>query len=66
MSEDHTMPIRIEGDIRPPFIIALETAMDMCKDAGWTVEAAIVHKFTPKGLSMWKLDARSGEEQPGA
>lgn len=60
----HEMHIRIEGDIRPPFIVALETAMEMCKDAGWTVEAAIVHKLTPEGLCMWRLDSRSGEEQP--
>jgi hypothetical protein len=63
VSDDHgRMEIRIEGDIRPPFIVAMETAMEMCKEAGWTVEAAIVHKFTSEGLCMWKLDARSGEE----
>lgn len=62
--ETRKVPIRIEGELRPPCIIALETAMDLCKEAGWTAEAAIVHKTFPEGLAMWKLDARSGEE-PG-
>jgi hypothetical protein len=53
--------VRIEGDIRPPFVVAMETAMDMCKDAGWTVEAAIIHKLTTEGLCMWRLDQQSGE-----
>jgi hypothetical protein len=59
--EGFTVPIRIQGELRPPCIIALETAMDMCKEAGWSVETVIVHKMSP-GLSMWRLDARSGEE----
>ncbi|WP_225811300.1 hypothetical protein [Streptomyces spinosus] len=65
MSDDHyEMPVRITGELRPPFVIAMETAMEMCKEAGWTVETVIIHKFTPKGLCMWKLDGKSGEDSP--
>ncbi|MEV0015415.1 hypothetical protein [Streptomyces tendae] len=66
MSDHGNMEIRITGDIRPPFIVAMETAMEMCKDAGWTVEAAIIHKVTPEGLAMWRLDRQSGEEGDAA
>lgn len=59
---DGEMHIRIEGDIRPPFVIAMETAMDLCKEAGWTVETVIIHMLAPEGLCMWRLDARSGEK----
>lgn len=63
MSDDHfIMPIRVEGDLRPPYVVALETAMDMCKEAGWTVETVIIHKMYPEGLGMWRMGSRSGEE----
>lgn len=63
MSEDDyiEIPVRVTGDLEPDFVKAMETSMDMCKEAGWTVEAVIIHKLYPQGLSMWRLDARSGE-----
>lgn len=67
MSDDPIhVSIRVEGELRPPHVIAMETAMDLCKEAGWTVETAIIHKLYPEGLSMWRLDARSGEESEKA
>jgi hypothetical protein len=57
--EPNEIHVRIEGELRPPHIIAMNTAIGMCKEAGWTVETVIVHQLTPQGLCMWRLD---GEE----
>lgn len=64
MSDDDyiKIPVRVTGDLEPDFVKAMNTAMDMCKEAGWTVETAIIHKMTNHGLAMWRLDARSGED----
>lgn len=60
--EPYEMHVRITGELRPPCIIALETAVEMCQEDGWTVETVVAHRTGPKGLAMWRIEApRAGE-----
>lgn len=47
------MNVEVTGELRPPEVIALDTAVEMCREAGWDVASVVVHRVEAGGVALW-------------